>query len=113
MARAVDLEHGPFGRTVLQNSVNNLKPPIIAESGENECRVASAVHVLTSQPGFKLWKHTLVMKVDNLLGDLKLFPEHRRALELLNKVGDGLKESCGQKTDASQQGSAHEATRVP
>jgi hypothetical protein len=49
------------------------------------------------------------MKRDNLLGDLKLLPEHRRALELLNKAADGLRESCGQKTDASQQGSAHNA----
>ena len=48
------------------------------------------------------------MKRDNLLGDLKLLPERRRALELLNKA-DGLRESCGQKTDVSQQGSAHDA----
>jgi hypothetical protein len=49
------------------------------------------------------------MKRDNLLGDLKLFPEHRRALELLNKAADGLRESCGQKTEARQQASADDA----
>jgi hypothetical protein len=49
------------------------------------------------------------MKRDNLLSDLKLFPEHRRALELLNKAADGLRESCGQKTDASQQDSEHDS----
>ena len=72
MSRAVDLEHGPFGRTVLQNSPDNLKPPIIAESCENERRVVSATHVLISDPWFKPWKHTLDMKRNNLLGDLKL-----------------------------------------
>jgi hypothetical protein len=50
------------------------------------------------------------MKRDNLLGDLKLLPERRRALELLNKA-DGLRESCGQKT-ARRQGYADDAKRA-
>ena len=49
------------------------------------------------------------MKRDNLLGDLKLFPEHRRALKLLNKAADGLREGCGQKTDASYAHNANPA----
>jgi hypothetical protein len=83
VARAVDLEHSAFGRTVLQNSLDNLKPAIIAEACENERRVASAAHVLAAKPGFEVWKHTFVMEGDNLLGHEKLFPEYRRVLELL------------------------------
>jgi hypothetical protein len=110
VSRAVELKHDPFGRTDLQNSLDNLTPPIIAESYENERRVASTAHVLTAQLEFKPWKHTLVMKRDDVLGDLKLLPERRRALELLNKA-DGLRAGCGQKT-ARHQGYAHDAKRA-
>src|SRR5262249_35232464 len=85
-SRAVDFEHGPLGRTIRQNSPDNLKPSIIAESCENKRGVASAAHVLRSQPKFKAWKHTPVMKRDNPFGDLKLLPEHRCGLELLHEA---------------------------
>jgi hypothetical protein len=56
------------------------------------------------------------MKRDNLLGDLKLFPEHSRPLELLNEAAsrlvwmrDGLTGKCGQKAHARQGGPADES----
>src|SRR6516162_5144832 len=85
-ACVVVLEHSTFSRAVLQNSRNNLKPAIISEASENERRVASAVHVLVAKPRFERWKHALVMKRNNLLGYVKLLPEYRRALELLNEA---------------------------
>ena len=94
---------------VLQNSLDNLNPLVIAESCENERRVAAATNVVAAEPGFEPWKHTLVMKRDNFLGDLKLLPEYCRVLELLNQVAGRLGEKCGQETDASQQGSAESA----
>jgi len=56
------------------------------------------------------------MKRDNLLGDLKLFPENRRALELLKDAASrlvwmrgGLTGKCGQKAHARQGGPADES----
>jgi len=116
VARAVDLEHSAYGRTVLQNSFDNLKPAIIAEACENERRVASAAHVLAAKPEFEVWKHTCVMEGDNPLGHKKLFPEYRRALELLKETASrlawmlrGLTEKCGQEAHARQGGPADES----
>jgi hypothetical protein len=50
------------------------------------------------------------MKRDNLLADLKLLPENRRALELLNKA-DRLWGSCRQKI-ARHDGQADDAKRA-
>jgi hypothetical protein len=69
--------------------------------------------VLVVKPEFEVWKHTVVAKRDNLPGHVKLLPEYRRVLELLNKVADILasilgapSEKCEQETRASQQGFA-------
>jgi len=68
------------------------------------------VHVLTAEPRFEPWKHTVVMKSDNFLGYLKLLPKYCRVLELLNQVAVcRLGEKWGQESDASQQGSAESA----
>ena len=105
------LEHSTFSRAVLQNSLDNLKPAIIAETRENERRVASPVHILVAKPVFEVLKHVLIVKRNNLLGHLKLFPEYRRALELLKETTSrfawmlgSLTEKCGQEPDARQAG---------
>ena len=92
---------------------------IIAEACENERRVASAPHVLAAKPGFEVWKHTFVMEGDNLLGHEKLFPEYRRALELLKETASrlawmlrGLTGKCGKEAQARHGGPADESKCV-
>ena len=111
-----------------QNSLKDLEATIIAKTCENERRVASQVHVLVAKRGLEVLKHTLIVKRDNLLGHLKLFPEYRRSLEVLNEAASGLAwmlrdltGKCGQEAHARQRGYAddsqcarhnHESTRT-
>jgi hypothetical protein len=65
-------------------------PPPAAMACENERSVASLVHVIVAEPRFEAVEHTLVVKLDNLFRHLKLLPEYRHGLELLNEDGSTL-----------------------
>ena len=79
----------------LQNSLNDLKPAIVAKTCENERRITPRIYILLAEPGLKVLKHTVIAKGDNLLGDVKLFPHSRSALELLDQVASRLASMLG------------------
>jgi hypothetical protein len=67
-----------------QNGLDNLKPAVVTETCENERRIAPKAHVLVVKPGFDPLEHSLIVKRDNFLSRLKLFPEFCLGSELLN-----------------------------
>jgi hypothetical protein len=84
---------------------------LIAHSNRERIAEFRLFHVLVAEPGFEVLKHTLIVKRNNLLGHLKLFPKHRRALELLDEAANrvarmlrGLTEKCGQEAHARKRG---------
>ena len=85
--------------------------------GDNRNRVCSTKNRPVFGRGSSFGEpQTLIVKRDNPPGHLKLFPEYRRSLELLNEAASrlawmlrGLTGECGQEAHARQRGPADES----